>query len=771
MVGVIIGGHGHRRASAQLTVFCTIAICHETSDTDNTTKLLKKLLGLLLAIIAPLAVSAQNNLFPSTTSNNTFTGTNAFVGVADINLHSYIVATLPTPASTTIGFIVTVTDAATPGSCTLGGGSGYALCRNNGTTWSSLGGNGSTGTITSVATASPITGGPVTSGAVTIACALCALTSNPLSQFAATTSSQLAGVISDETGSGFLVFATSPSLTTPNLGTPTTLVLTNAVSLPFTSLVSGTNTAAAMVCGTGCSINYSGSGTINASSVNGIVPTILGSIGTNQIAVGTSSNTIGGSSTLTYNSGTHTLSYNDSNSGAQFIFSPNNVATIQGSYNSTTGGGQLVIAQNTTFQNQAAANLPMLNLAASPYSGGTSTTNVGQVLIGNGTAATTLSTGGTGIEFNPLIGFVGNFWDAHVNGGSSVAKLDYQGNEFLGTDNSSAGTLTLSNGSANAHTIWSSAATTSNTIAGFTAVPTNGHIVTCTVSGSTCTLTDGGAPSGSGTVTSVVIAGTTNQINVGGTCTITTSGTCTLTLPAAVILGTDNSTAGTLQLANGSASAHTIWSSGATTTNTVAGPATVPTSTHLLACTTASTTCTLTDSGIVDTAAGLLAACTGCAPLASPSFTGTPALNTATGTSLLLTGIMDGTVPVGVSTGTSCTLGTTSGCTTVAYNHAYQFNQEATAGTGVTYTLPATAVGKQYCAANSGTTGVINTGILTVYPPSSSYVILNGVVNTVGGGGTHGVASGGAAGDAACFVAMDATHWQVFVTSGTWSEN
>jgi hypothetical protein len=41
-----------------------------------------------------------------------------------------------------------------------------------------------------------------------------ALTTNPLSQFAATTSSQLAGVISDETGSGSLVFGTSPTFTT-----------------------------------------------------------------------------------------------------------------------------------------------------------------------------------------------------------------------------------------------------------------------------------------------------------------------------------------------------------------------------------------------------------------------------------------------------------------------------------------------------------------------------------------------------------------------------
>ena len=41
-----------------------------------------------------------------------------------------------------------------------------------------------------------------------------ALTTNNLSVFASTTSSQLAGVISDETGSGFLVFGTSPSFTT-----------------------------------------------------------------------------------------------------------------------------------------------------------------------------------------------------------------------------------------------------------------------------------------------------------------------------------------------------------------------------------------------------------------------------------------------------------------------------------------------------------------------------------------------------------------------------
>ena len=54
-----------------------------------------------------------------------------------------------------------------------------------------------------------------------------AYTSNKLSAFAATTSAELLGVISDETGSGALVFATSPTLVTPALGTPASGVMTN----------------------------------------------------------------------------------------------------------------------------------------------------------------------------------------------------------------------------------------------------------------------------------------------------------------------------------------------------------------------------------------------------------------------------------------------------------------------------------------------------------------------------------------------------------------
>ena len=71
-------------------------------------------------------------------------------------------------------------------------------------------------------------------------------TTNNLSALAATTSAQLAGVISDETGSGALVFATSPTLVTPALGTPASGVLTNCT---FPTLNQDTTGTAATVTG------------------------------------------------------------------------------------------------------------------------------------------------------------------------------------------------------------------------------------------------------------------------------------------------------------------------------------------------------------------------------------------------------------------------------------------------------------------------------------------------------------------------------------------
>jgi hypothetical protein len=64
-------------------------------------------------------------------------------------------------------------------------------------------------------------------------------TTSKISALAATTSAELAGVVSDETGTGALVFGTSPTLVTPTLGVAT------ATSVKFSGSTSGTATLTA----------------------------------------------------------------------------------------------------------------------------------------------------------------------------------------------------------------------------------------------------------------------------------------------------------------------------------------------------------------------------------------------------------------------------------------------------------------------------------------------------------------------------------------------
>lgn len=143
--------------------------------------------------------------------------------------------------------------------------------------------------------------------------------------------------------------------------------------------------------------------------------------------------------------------------------------------------------------------------------------------------------------------------------------------------------------------------------------PTIGYLNLTTGISATCKggLWTAGS-SASGTVTSVVIAGTTGQITVAGTCTITSTGTCTLSIPPAFVLpGTINgltitTTTGTLTLANSSI----LQTTGVFTMNLTCGAActpTFPSGSHSIA------------------------------PLDSPSFT-TPVLGVATATSLAIGG-------------------------------------------------------------------------------------------------------------------------------------
>lgn len=56
-------------------------------------------------------------------------------------------------------------------------------------------------------------------------------------------SADLAGIISDESGTGVLAFTNSPSFTTPALGTPSAVTLTNGTGLPVSGITASTSDA------------------------------------------------------------------------------------------------------------------------------------------------------------------------------------------------------------------------------------------------------------------------------------------------------------------------------------------------------------------------------------------------------------------------------------------------------------------------------------------------------------------------------------------------
>jgi hypothetical protein len=78
-----------------------------------------------------------------------------------------------------------------------------------------------------------------------------AYVANKLSVFAATTSAELAGVISDETGTGALVFANTPTLVTPVLGAATATSITATSGNLTLAAAAGNNNVALTPTGTG----------------------------------------------------------------------------------------------------------------------------------------------------------------------------------------------------------------------------------------------------------------------------------------------------------------------------------------------------------------------------------------------------------------------------------------------------------------------------------------------------------------------------------------
>jgi len=286
-----------------------------------------------------------------------------------------------------------------------------------------------------------------------------ALTSNPLSQFAATTSAQLAGVISDETGSGSLVFSASPTFTgitkTTNLANSWTSVASAAGTTTLTSAsthnieITGTTTqtvvlpdATTLSVGVSYHIDNNSTGAVTVQTNGGATLLVMGGL-TDLNVTCTSIGTSAGTWDMDY-SGRGGINAADMYSvvGSDFTLSAalgvqsafpttgdvwtvdaNTLYEVEGNYIITTGTTTtkttaIAFALTTATVNYLALNVTGWNSV--PGTVATAQGTVQMTSVGSTVITATATTAGVGIYFKGIVSI--------GTGGSITPQINFSAN-------------------------------------------------------------------------------------------------------------------------------------------------------------------------------------------------------------------------------------------------------------------------------------------------------------------------------------------------------